>query len=97
VSRGPGEVARFECRDGELGVRIGQSGWTVPGGDAVRIIVDGPVLEVATGRANFSAAIPTPPGRLTITSHGAPPHVRMLLSQTEQELNEPGSSRRSGV
>jgi beta-fructofuranosidase len=81
VSRGPGEVATFECRDGELGVRIGQSGWTVPGGDAVRIIVDGPVLEVATERANFGAAIPTPPGGLSITAHGTPPHVHTLLAQ----------------
>lgn len=78
IARATDEVATIERAGDETSVRVGELAWTVPGGDALRIIVDGPVLELATGRANFGSAIPTPAGELSVTARGVPPRIRML-------------------
>ncbi len=81
LCRGVVPVASLRCVPGEVSIRVGEDEWTIPCGDAVRVIVDGPVLEVATGLANFGAALPTPAGALTLGSRGVAPRVRLLVGR----------------
>lgn len=81
LRRGSVRAASLRCSPGELVIRVGDDEWTIPRGDAVRIIVDGPVLEIATGLANFGAALPTPDGALAVTSRGIALSVRLLVGR----------------
>lgn len=63
-------------------VRIGAETSTMPAGGEVRLVVDGPVLELASCGANFGAAVPVPDGGLAVRADGATPRVR-TLARTE--------------
>lgn len=78
ISRGPQPVAAISCADGEVVIRTGKSVWTVLREGGVRIVVDGPVLEAATGAGNFGAAIAVPPGDLAVRASGGDPWIRGL-------------------
>ncbi len=80
ISRGSKRVATV-VRGDETSILVGDAEWALPGGHAMRIIVDGPVLEVATDRANFGTVIPVPAGGLSVAARGAAPQVRALVQQ----------------
>lgn len=50
-----------------------------PSGDELRIVLDGPVLELITTTGNFGTAIPTPVGEFSIHAIGATPVIRNLV------------------
>lgn len=80
ISRGSTRVASVERGDdSSVRVRLGDAEWILPVGPTLRIIVDGPVLELATGRANFGSSIAMPAGELSIAAGAAEPQVRVLV------------------
>lgn len=79
ISRGSQAVASIGRREAEVSIDVAGSVWTIPAAGDLRIVVDGPVLEIATAGANFGAAIPTPPGDLSITACGSAPQIRPLM------------------
>ncbi|MFB3978286.1 glycoside hydrolase family 32 protein [Microbacterium proteolyticum] len=58
---GGGPIATVERRTGEAAVRVGDREWTVPASGPLRVIVDGPVLELSSPAGVFTAAL-TPAG-----------------------------------
>lgn len=57
VSSGGSVAAVVHKRDADAVVRVGPREWTVPVGEGVRIIVDGPVLELSSSAGVFSAVL----------------------------------------
>lgn len=92
ISRGSQPVASVRCTPADISVHVGESVWTMPRGVAVRIIVDGPVFEFATAGANFGTPIPTPAGRLAVSTRGPAPQIRPLIHPrpTTQPRGVPG-------
>ena len=43
--------------DGELTVRVGGEAWSMPAGGDIRVVLDGPVLEVSSSAGVLGAAI----------------------------------------
>ncbi len=80
ISRGSQPVASVRCTQADTSIQVGQSVWTMPRSDDLRIIVDGPVLELATAGANFGIAIATPEGELSISTRGPAPQIRTLIN-----------------
>ncbi len=78
IARGPRRVISVRRTQADLVIQVGEDVWTMPCGEAVRVIIDGPVLELATTGANFGVAIPTVEGELTIKAHGSAPQIRAL-------------------
>ncbi|MCC6497713.1 MAG: glycoside hydrolase family 32 protein [Propionibacteriaceae bacterium] len=78
IRRGSQPVATVSCRQADISIQVRDAAWTMPRGDVLRIIVDGPVLELATAGANFGIAIPTPAGELSVCASGSTPQIRTL-------------------
>lgn len=57
VRSGGAPVTALHRNADRLTVKIGESATTLPAGDEIRVILDGPVLEVSTGVALFGARI----------------------------------------
>ncbi|MFW1401569.1 hypothetical protein ACEV76_24785, partial [Vibrio parahaemolyticus] len=57
VRSGGAEAAVVDKGDTDAVVRVGTREWAVPVGEAVRIIVDGPVLELSSSAGVFSAVL----------------------------------------
>ncbi|MCA0295066.1 MAG: glycoside hydrolase family 32 protein [Actinobacteria bacterium] len=79
VWRGQQVVATIERTLTGLRVGVGGEVESMPAEGQVRIVVDGPVLELATTGANFGAAVGVGEGGLTVTTEGTPAHVRDLV------------------
>jgi beta-fructofuranosidase len=77
ISRGSQPVASARRMQSGILIHIGESA-TIPLSD-LRIIIDGPVLELATAGANFGTAIHTLAGELSITTCGPAPQIRTLI------------------
>jgi hypothetical protein len=78
ISRGSQPVASVRLGQADIRIHVGESVWTIPSSDNLRIIIDGPALEIATAGANFGTAIPTHAGELSITTSGPAPQIRTL-------------------
>lgn len=79
IGYGSQPVASVRCSRADISIQVGEATWTMPRGDDLRIIVDGPVLELATAGANFGTPIPTPAGQLTVSTRGPAPQIRPLI------------------
>jgi len=80
ISRGQQPIATIRCTPSDIAFQVGEDGdWAMPRSADLRIIVDGPVLEVATAGANFGVALPTPPGGLTVATRHAAAEIRALV------------------
>ena len=78
IWRGSQPVASICRTPAEITIKVDEATWTMPRARELRVIVDGPVLELATTGANFGTAIPTPAGRLSATTRGPAPQIRAL-------------------
>jgi beta-fructofuranosidase len=88
ISRGSQPVASARCTQADISVQVGESVWTMPRGDDLRIILDGPVLELATAGANFGTPIPTPEGELAVRTRGPAPQIRTLINPARRNSRE---------
>ena len=88
LSRGGAPIVQLRCTKTEVSIRIEKDSWSVPRGDDLRIIVDGPVFELATGEANFGAAVAAHADGISVASHGSVAQVRVLAGPAGSgELN----------
>lgn len=78
VNRGRQSVATIRCSPSAIAIEVGEGSWSMPRGADLRIIIDGPVLEIATVGANFGVALPAGDGELTITTQRAAADLRNL-------------------
>ena len=78
LKRGLKSIASIHCTPTDTQVCVEQAAWTIPRGDSLRLIIDGPVLELATAGINFGTPIPAPAGELSVTTSGPAPQVRTL-------------------
>lgn len=88
ISRGSQPIASVCCTQTDITIQVGKSVWTMPRGDRLRIVIDGPVLELATAGANFGTAIPTPDGELSFRTRGAAPKIRTLINPARRYSRE---------
>ena len=69
VQHGEVETARLRVEDAELTLQVGAESWGMPfDGGAVRVVVDGPVLEVSSRRGLLGAAIPAAGASVGVTA-----------------------------
>lgn len=68
VVSGGADVVRVRCTGDELEVRVGAAEHRVPGGRDVRVIVDGPVLEVSSTGGLFGATLAPAGDGLEVTA-----------------------------
>lgn len=87
ISRGRQPIATIRCTPSDIVFQVSEGGdWAMPRGADLRIIVDGPVLEVAASGANFGVALPAPAGALTVATRHAAADVRAVVRGTSQNL-----------
>ncbi|WP_344163572.1 glycoside hydrolase family 32 protein [Kribbella yunnanensis] len=71
ISSGPHPVATITTTPTDLTLRVDEESWTMPyDAGPVRVILDGPILELATGRGLLAAAITPTTDVLSITTDG---------------------------
>lgn len=71
VSGGSGEQMRVEAKDGELTASVGDASWSMPLVDThVRLVVDGPVVEIFTTGGVMGFPIPSTGVRRTVSVSG---------------------------
>ncbi|HEY3547700.1 MAG TPA: glycoside hydrolase family 32 protein [Propionicimonas sp.] len=71
VGDGDAEVASMSVDAGGVDIRVGAEVWTVPlAGDRIRILVDGPILEVFTQGGVLAAPLAGVDAALTVTTVG---------------------------
>jgi beta-fructofuranosidase len=71
IAGADGPQARLDAADGNLTIRVGDDSWEMPiGGPEIRLILDGPTLEVFTSGGTFGAPVEGSVGR-TIAAAGA--------------------------
>lgn len=78
INRGSQTIATLTCEHSDVSITVDESVWTVPRGNNLRLIIDGPVLELATDEANFGVAIAAGADTLSIDATGTQPVMRVL-------------------
>ena len=68
ISSGDQVTATLRMAGGTLTVRVGDESWTMPAGRDIRVIIDGPVLEVSSVAGVLGAAIQPAGDRVAVTS-----------------------------
>ncbi|KRE21839.1 glycosyl hydrolase family 32 [Agromyces sp. Soil535] len=68
ISSGDELAATLRVADGELVVKVGGDEWSMPASGDIRVLLDGPVLEVSVPTGVLGAAIAPAGDRLTATS-----------------------------
>ncbi|WUJ75490.1 glycoside hydrolase family 32 protein [Kribbella soli] len=83
ISSGDQPVATITATT-ELTLRVGDASWSMPhDGGPVRIILDGPIIELATGQGLMAAAIAPTADELTITADGNLHHFSALAADPQ--------------
>lgn len=95
ISRGLQPVASIRRTHTDFWIHVGDAVWMIPPSDDLRIIIDGPVLELATAGANFGTAIHTLPGELSITTCGPAPQIRTLIKPARRDSPFPQAAQPS--
>jgi beta-fructofuranosidase len=78
ISSGGRPVAAISTGAGVLTVQVGDDSWAMPAGGDIRVILDGPVLELSSTAGVFGAAISPDGDRFIVESAVGPVDVRDL-------------------
>jgi beta-fructofuranosidase len=71
VATGGTSILRLSIEDDELAVEIGDKTWRMPLGEHVRLVFDGPVVELFSSAGIFSAPIPVTGERIISVADSA--------------------------